>query len=208
MRTLFLRVVVATVALSAFAAAVVTSHFAFIAAGGIALFFLATSFSEAAHTSSYLRQLIHANVDVQAWGVTLPLPVPFDQPLTLAAVNAFGAGLHLYLRSGTSARPMHLKVAQPKQITFTADGLIVESAAYVQWLGRSLRKVSGKPAVTLRYLSPAGSSGGGLTRPLEPPKTRITKFAACTVVPRGSSSAQRQQYVRPQLPIGPGADLA
>lgn len=149
MRSYIPRVAAAVIAIVSFAAAVMTSRFVFVVLGGLALFFLATSFSTAARLSSQLGRLTSSDVEVRVWGLPLP-PGPGDPPMKLEAVRALGAGLHLYFRTGTGARPGHLKVAQPADVVSTTEGLVIGSAAYVQWLGRRLPPSSGVPALTLR----------------------------------------------------------
>lgn len=55
-----------------------------------------------------------------------------------------GAGLLLRLRSG-GAEPVLLKIAQPKGARLEGRGLVVPEAAYVQWAGSRLPRVTGHP---------------------------------------------------------------
>lgn len=145
----------AAVALSGFTATVFTSHFLFLVPAIAALLFLATSFSEAGRLTEPLRGFLHHTAVVRVWGA--PLPVPSGAAVTVTSVKALGAGLHVFLRVGSSGSSTHLKVAQPSRAQVLPQGLAIESAAYVQWAGKRLPRVKGAPALTL-YLEPSRSS--------------------------------------------------
>ena len=160
MRSTALRVVAAAVALSGFTAYVLTSHFLFFVPVVAALLILATSFSEAGRLAEAIQGFIHHTAEVRVWGATLP--VPDSAAITVTAVKALSAGLHVFLQVSPSSSSTHLKVAQPGRAQVLPQQLTIESAGYVQWAGKRLARVAGMPALTIS-LRPSHAS--------EPPKS-------------------------------------
>lgn len=66
------------------------------------------------------------------------------------AVRAVGAGLHLYLAPLPEGKPVHLKVAQPRDATIDERGAEIGGAKYFQWAGRKVEKAAGEKALVLR----------------------------------------------------------
>lgn len=152
MRSMTLRVLVAVVAVVAFAAAVLTSQFSFVALGMVAALLLASSFSQAGRLTEPLQRFRHQAVAVRVWGASLP--VPKGAAMTVTSVRSLGAGLHIYLQVGTNDSPTHLKVAQPQRVLLGPGTLIIESASYVQWSGRRLLRAIGSPALSITLEEP------------------------------------------------------
>lgn len=147
MRSTTLRVVAAAVAVSGFTASVFTSRSLFLVPVVVALFFLATSFSEAGRLAEALQGFLHHTAAVRAWGVALP--VPGGATITVTSVKALSAGLHVFLQVSPGSASTHLKVAQPSRAQVSPKQLTIESAAYVQWNGKRLPRVPGAPALTI-----------------------------------------------------------
>jgi hypothetical protein len=152
MRSNILRVAAVAVALSGLTAAASTSHALFLVPAFIALFFLATSFSEAGRLIQPLQEFLHRSAEVHVWGT--PLPVPGGATITITSVKALSAGLHVFLQVGPNGPSTHLKVAQPGRAQVLPQQLTIESAAYVQWAGKRLPRVAGAPALTISLHSP------------------------------------------------------
>ncbi len=95
-----------------------------------------------------MRPLVGKNVTAEAWGAELPghAGVTFR----VHAVRAVGAGLHLYLAPLPEGKPVHLKVAQPREATIDERGAEIAGAKYVQWAGRKVEKSAGEKALVLR----------------------------------------------------------
>ena len=94
-----------------------------------------------------MRPLLGKNVRVQVWGSDLA-----DSPgsrFTVHAVQAVGAGLHVYLRPVPNGSPKHLKVAQPLGTEISNVGFEISKAKYVQWAGSKIKKVEGEMALKL-----------------------------------------------------------
>src|SRR5450755_2637680 len=103
--------------------------------------------------STSRRPLTHAlerfrdrAVEVRLWGA--PPPNLSGPTLVLTAVNSIGAGAHVFFKLHGS-RPMHLKVAQPRDPSLTVDSVVIGSARYVQWNGKRLPRVGSAPAVAI-----------------------------------------------------------
>ena len=147
MRSTTLRVAAAAVAVSGFTAYVLTSHFLFFVPVIMALLLLATSFSEAGRLIEPLQEFLHRSAEIHVWGA--PLPVPSGTIITITSVKALSAGLHVFLQVGPNGSSTHLKVAQPSRAQVLPKQLTIESAAYVQWAGKRLPRVTGTPALTI-----------------------------------------------------------
>lgn len=104
-----------------------------------------------------MRPLVGKSVTAEAWGAELPghAGVTFR----VHAVRAVGAGLHLYLEPLPEGKPIHLKVAQPRDATVNERGAEVGGAKYVQWAGRKVEKSAGQKALVLRVPGRWGESG-------------------------------------------------
>jgi hypothetical protein len=123
--------------------------------GAICLFVVSTLLSRAARIARPLQELRGRTVDVQVWGA--PLPGAGEGTLRLESARAFGAGLLLRLRRGGSGDLELLKVAQPTEARFHPHGVEIADAAYVQWAGARLPRLSGAPALALRVADPSGT---------------------------------------------------
>ncbi len=91
-----------------------------------------------------LQQFQGYAVEVRLWGA---LPPGSSGPLVLTAVNALGAGAHVFF-SVESGASMHLKVAQPRD-PHLGSAVIIGSAKYVQWNGEKIPRVGIAPAVSV-----------------------------------------------------------
>ncbi len=95
-----------------------------------------------------MRPLVGESVRVQAWSADLP-----GHPgaaFRLHSVRALGAGLHLFLAPLPEGKPIHLKIAQPRQAAVDESGLEIPEAKYVQWHGKKIPNVSGAKAIVVR----------------------------------------------------------
>jgi hypothetical protein len=95
-----------------------------------------------------MRPLVGKQVTAEAWGAELPghAGVTFRVDL----VRAVGAGLHLYLAPLPEGKPLHLKVAQPREATIDERGAEIAGAKYVQWAGRKVEKFAGAKALVVK----------------------------------------------------------
>ncbi|MES1240662.1 MAG: hypothetical protein ABUT39_03490 [Acidobacteriota bacterium] len=139
------RVLLAVLILSALTAAVLTSQFIFYLAALMAGFLLATSLSTIGlPLTKALNRLRGCVVEVRVWGAVPPLPP--GATLVLTSVNVLGLGIHVFFQA-SGGGPIHLKVAQPTKAQVALNGAVIGSARYVQWEGKKLPFISGKPAV-------------------------------------------------------------
>ena len=143
-----------------------------LAAAAVALLFLAaTSAGTAGKAATALGALRDRPVSVRVWGA--PLPDGSPEGFQLVRVRAFGAGLHLLLRTRSGDGSVHeLKVAQPRGVAFDrlAGRAVIRDAKYLQWRRQRLRQpadFAGAAAVELELLavregveSPSGSPNG------------------------------------------------
>ncbi len=117
----------------------------------IALFLLLTGttllISKVGQLAKRMRPLLGKNVRVQVWG--LDLAGSPGSSFTVHAVQAVGAGLHLYLRPVPNGSPIHLKVAQPLGTEISNLGVEISKAKYVQWAGSKIKKMEGEMALKL-----------------------------------------------------------
>jgi hypothetical protein len=93
-------------------------------------------------------------VVVQLWGT--PPSVPGGADLVVGSVNVIGAGLHVFFSTG-SGRPIHLKVAQPRDATVSSQRVVINSAKYVQWSGTTLTRAENAPAVVVSLKESIGT---------------------------------------------------
>ena len=146
-----------TAGLAAVFVAIVDRRFTIVAViVWICLFGVATLLSRAARIARPLQELRGRTVDVEVWGASLP--GGSEGALRLESARAFGAGLLLRLRRGGGGDLGLLKVAQPTEARFHPDGIEIADAAYVQWAGARLPRVSGAPALALRVADPSGTT--------------------------------------------------
>jgi hypothetical protein len=93
-----------------------------------------------------LRSFQNHAVVVQLWGTSRSAPGGAD--LIVGSVNVIGAGRHVFFDAG-SGRPVHLKVAQPRDATLSSRCVVINSAKYVQWSGTTLTRAENAPAVVV-----------------------------------------------------------
>jgi hypothetical protein len=119
----------------------------------IALFLLLTGttllISKVGQLAKRMRPLLGKNVRVQVWG--LDLAGSPGSRFTVHAVQAVGAGLHVYLRPVPNGSPIHLKVAQPLGTYISNVGVDISKAKYIQWAGLKVKKVEGEMALKLIF---------------------------------------------------------
>lgn len=98
--------------------------------------------------AAQLRPWLGNQVHAKAWGRGLPahgtVTFRFDRTM------AFGAGLHLYLQPQDGSKPLHLKIAQPKEVVLGDHAFEVGVAKYVQWCGNKVKRVPGEKAFVLQ----------------------------------------------------------
>lgn len=116
---------------------IVAAVVAFVIAGSL--------ISPAAAVAGRLRAFIGSTVTASAWGE----PLPGGEAFEFVSVRAIGAGLHIYLRTQGSS-PIHLKLAQPRQVQISASGFDVADAKYIQWAGRKLARHPSAAAFVVR----------------------------------------------------------
>ena len=99
--------------------------------------------------SDQLLPLLGTSVELKAWGRELPgyEGAAFRFHRTLA----FGAGLHLYFLPQDSYKPLHLKVAQPRAVVLTDQGVEIGTAKYIQWRGQKVKRAQGEKALVLEH---------------------------------------------------------
>jgi hypothetical protein len=151
MRPLPARVLLSAIAAGALIAGVLCPRAIFFVVAVGALVILATSLLTSRRPLTRALQTFQGRVvDVRLWGAPPPAS---PSRLTVAAVNALGAGVHVFFSS------THLKVAQPENAQIVAGSIVISSARYVQWNGKKVAPVSGAPAVTITQddmTTPAG----------------------------------------------------
>jgi hypothetical protein len=140
------RILLAALGVSALAAGVLTSKVIFfvVALGAGALLGTSLSTSRRPLTRALDAFRDHA-VEVRLWGAP---PPDVSGTLVVTAVNALGAGVHVFFRL-YDGRSLHLKVAQPQSHTLASDRVVVDSARYVQWNGKRLPRAGSAPAVVI-----------------------------------------------------------
>ncbi len=95
-----------------------------------------------------LRPWLGTNLEVKAWGSGLP---GYDGgAFRFHRTLAVGAGLHFYLLPQGSDKPLHLKVAQPKAVVLSEEGVEIGTAKYVQWCGKKVKRAQGEKALVLQ----------------------------------------------------------
>ncbi len=105
-----------------------------------------------------LRPWLGTSVDAKAWGSGLPghegATFRFHRTLAL------GAGLHLYFLPQDSGKdkPLHLKVAQPRAVVLSEQGMEIGTAKYVQWCGKKIKRAPGEKALVLQRTGTSLSS--------------------------------------------------
>jgi hypothetical protein len=121
--------------------------------GAGAIVFLLTSILAARKPlPATIRTFQGRPVVVRLWGI--PPTVPDGADLLVESVSVIGAGLHVYFNAGPG-RPIHLKVAQPRDSTQSSRRVVIHSARYVQWSGVTVAPVAGAPAVVVE-VTPTG----------------------------------------------------
>jgi hypothetical protein len=86
-------------------------------------------------------------VRVRVWGSEPQRPD--NAPILVKRIWALGAGLHLNAVTGNGARPLHIKVAQPRRWSTSDKGLSVGDAKYVQISGVRIPPVPGALALEM-----------------------------------------------------------
>jgi len=146
MRPLPARVLLAVIATAALAAAAVAPKPIFFLVGVGAVGLLVTSLSTSRRPlTRALQQFDTRVVHVRLWGSP---PPGCRGVLTVTAVNAIGAGVHVFFSLDDGAS-MHLKIAQPKDPEFGSGSVIIANARYVQWNGRKIPREDTATAVSI-----------------------------------------------------------
>jgi hypothetical protein len=103
----------------------------------------ASLLSNAAQIASPLRSLVDRSVRVEVWGQ----PIEGTDTLTVHAVRAIGAGLHIYLSSPLWESPRDLKIAQPSAAQLRGTQLTINKATYISLAGTKLPSRADQPAL-------------------------------------------------------------
>ena len=111
-----------------------------------AIFLVGSAFSIAGRTARSLQFFRGTDVRVVAWG--LPLPAS-DGPFHVESIASLGVGLLIRLQAAPGAKPILLKIAQPRDVLVSAERLTIGRAAYVQWSSRRLKRPTGGPVPAL-----------------------------------------------------------
>ena len=98
--------------------------------------------------SDQLLPLLGTSVEAKAWG--RGLPGYEDAALRFHRTLAIGAGLHLYFLPPQSDKPLHLKIAQPRAVVLSQQGVEIGTAKYVQWCGKKVKRAQGEKALVLQ----------------------------------------------------------
>lgn len=151
MRPLPARVLLLAISIGAFSVGALFPKVIFFVLGIGSAVLLATSLLTSRRPlTRELQQLQGHVVNVRLWGAS---PPGSPGVLTLTAVNALGAGAHLFF-SIEGCASMHLKVAQPQDPHFGSGTVVIPAARYVQWNGRKIPPVNGAPAVSIELTEP------------------------------------------------------
>ena len=159
MRPIPALVLLSAVAIGGLAAGALTSRpiFFLVALGAATLLGTSLSTSRRPLTRA-LDGFRHHAVEVRLWGV--PPPDLVGATLVVTAVNALGAGAHVFFDvQGGGSR--HLKVAQPKESILGVDRVVIGGAKYVQWNGERVPRAGGAPAVTITLCDAPVPAGAG-----------------------------------------------
>jgi hypothetical protein len=97
-------------------------------------------------TASGIRQW-----EVRLWGA--PPPDLSGTALVLTSVNVIGFGARVFFNVHGGG-PIHLKIAQPQAPSVARDCVVIGSAKYVQWNGKTLPHGGGAPAVAIALSEP------------------------------------------------------
>lgn len=96
----------------------------------------ASLFGKTNQFAQRLQPFVGKNVRVLAWEAELP--GHSAATFTVHSVQAFGAGLHLYLRPLPQGPAIHLKIAQPRHATVDSAGVTIREVKYIEWAGRKV----------------------------------------------------------------------
>ena len=141
------RVLLSVIIVGAIAAGVLTSKLIFVVLALGAGVLLATSLATGRRPLTRAVQRFRNHpVEVRIWGA--PPPASSGDTLIVSAVNALGAGVHVFFSAEGGAR-MHLKVAQPTDSNVTSNSVVIEAARYVQWNGKKIPRAGAAPAVAI-----------------------------------------------------------
>ena len=149
MRPISSRVLLSAITVGAFVAVALSPNPIFLLVALCSGALLATSLytSRRPLTRALLRFRNHP-VEVRLRGAPPPDP---SGVLVLTAVNALGAGVHVFFRNAEGT-PMHLKVAQPRDPTLGSAHVVIAAAKYVQWNGKKISGAGTTPAVSLALI--------------------------------------------------------
>ena len=149
MRPIPARVLLSVVSIGAFAAGALFPKAIFFVLGIGAAVLLATSLLTSRRPLTRALQQFQGHVvNVRLWGVS---PPGSSGALTVTAVNALGAGAHVFF--SLEGRPsMHLKIAQPQDPKLGAGTVVIPAARYVQWNGQKLPRAHGAAAVSIELI--------------------------------------------------------
>ena len=147
MRPTAARILLTALSVSALAAGVLTSKVIFfvaaLGAGALLGTSLGTSRRPLTRALDGFRD--HA-VEVRLWGA--PPPDLFSATLVVASVSVLGAGAHVFFRRHDGGS-LHLKVAQPQDHSLAPGRVVIGSARYVQWNGKTLPRADSAAAVEI-----------------------------------------------------------
>jgi hypothetical protein len=153
MRPLPARVLLSAIAIGAFTTGALYSRLLFFVVGLGAVALLATSILTSRWpVTRALQQFQGHSVAVRLWGSPPPGPAG---ALVLTAVNALGAGAHVFF-SDEGGAAMHLKIAQPKDLHLASGRFVIGSAKYVQWNGRKIPRLASATAVSIERVDTSG----------------------------------------------------
>jgi hypothetical protein len=154
MRPLPARILLLGVGLAGLAAGFLTGHLIFyVVALSAGVLLSTTQNTRRMPITQALLRFVGSEVDVRVWGTS---PQPDGDPLVITAVNALGAGFHVFFRDSAGAS-IHLKVAQPHDVRLASDEVTVAGARYVQWNVKKIPAVAGAPALTVALTATARS---------------------------------------------------
>lgn len=109
------------------------------------LFILATRLQW--RTAAAVRTFKGLPVGLRIWGV--PVCGEADLTFRLEKVQAFGAGLLIWVRSSAMEQAVFIKIAQPRDLRQEDDEVAIGRAKYVQVNKSTVPVVAGAPALHL-----------------------------------------------------------
>lgn len=80
---------------------------------------------------------------IEIWGALLD-----EKSFRLESTRPIGAGIHIWAK-GESGKRIHIKVAQPRDVTTRDNGVTIPWARYIQLDDRTVPAVNGSPALRI-----------------------------------------------------------